>query len=45
VETQPSVLENTWRANAFGAFLAAKEAITTMLKAGRAVISFTGAAA
>jgi NAD(P)-dependent dehydrogenase (short-subunit alcohol dehydrogenase family) len=45
METKPSTFENTWRVNAFGAFLAAKEVVPAMLEAGRGVILFTGATA
>ncbi|HUN58922.1 MAG TPA: SDR family NAD(P)-dependent oxidoreductase [Candidatus Binataceae bacterium] len=45
METKSSTFENTWRVNAFGAFLAAKEVVPAMLEAGRGVILFTGATA
>jgi NAD(P)-dependent dehydrogenase (short-subunit alcohol dehydrogenase family) len=45
METKPSTFENTWRVNAFGAFLAAKEVVPAMLEAGRGVILLTGATA
>jgi NADP-dependent 3-hydroxy acid dehydrogenase YdfG len=45
METKASTFENTWRVNAFGAFLAAKEVVPAMLEAGRGVILFTGATA
>ncbi|HEX4210682.1 MAG TPA: SDR family NAD(P)-dependent oxidoreductase [Candidatus Binataceae bacterium] len=45
METKPSTFEDTWRVNAFGAFLAAKEVVPAMLEAGRGVILFTGATA
>jgi NAD(P)-dependent dehydrogenase (short-subunit alcohol dehydrogenase family) len=45
METKPSTFENTWRVNAFGAFLAAKEVVPAMLEAGHGVILFTGATA
>jgi NAD(P)-dependent dehydrogenase (short-subunit alcohol dehydrogenase family) len=45
METKPSTFENTWRVNAFGAFLAAKEVVPAMLEASHGVILFTGATA
>jgi NADP-dependent 3-hydroxy acid dehydrogenase YdfG len=45
METKPSTFENTWRVNAFGAFLCAQQVAPAMLKAGRGTIIFTGATA
>ncbi|MGH7814918.1 MAG: SDR family NAD(P)-dependent oxidoreductase [Candidatus Binataceae bacterium] len=45
METKPSTFENTWRVNAFGAFLCSRQAVPAMLKAGRGTIIFTGATA
>jgi NAD(P)-dependent dehydrogenase (short-subunit alcohol dehydrogenase family) len=45
METKPSTFENTWRVNAFGAFLAAQQVVPAMLERGRGVILFTGATA
>ena len=45
METKPSTFENTWRVNAFGAFLAAQEVVPAMLTRGSGVIIFTGATA
>lgn len=45
LETKPSTFENTWRVNAFGAFLCSQQVVPAMLKAGRGVILFTGATA
>ena len=45
MDTKPSTFENTWRVNAFGAFLAAQEVVPAMLKRGSGVIIFTGATA
>ncbi|HEY9159159.1 SDR family NAD(P)-dependent oxidoreductase [Candidatus Binatus sp.] len=45
METKPSTFENTWRVNAFGAFLAAQEVVPAMLKRGSGTIIFTGATA
>ncbi len=45
METRPSTFENTWRVNAFGAFLCAQQAVPAMLAAGRGAILFTGATA
>jgi NAD(P)-dependent dehydrogenase (short-subunit alcohol dehydrogenase family) len=45
MDTKPSTFENTWRVNAFGAFLAAQEVVPAMLKKGSGVIIFTGATA
>ena len=45
METKASTFENTWRVNAFGAFLASQQVVPAMLEAGRGVILFTGATA
>ncbi len=45
METKASTFENTWRVNAFGAFLAAQEVVPAMLKRGSGTIIFTGATA
>src|SRR6266403_888259 len=45
METKPSTFENTWRVNAFGAFLCSQQVVPGMLKAGHGVILFTGATA
>jgi NAD(P)-dependent dehydrogenase (short-subunit alcohol dehydrogenase family) len=45
METKPSTFENTWRVNAFGAFLCSQQVVPAMLKAGRGTIVFTGATA
>lgn len=45
MDTKPSTFENTWRVNAFGAFLAAQEVVPAMLKKGSGTIIFTGATA
>ncbi|MGB8412890.1 MAG: SDR family NAD(P)-dependent oxidoreductase [Candidatus Binatus sp.] len=45
MDTKPSTFENSWRVNAFGAFLAAQEVVPAMLKRGSGVIIFTGATA
>lgn len=45
MDTKPSTFENTWRVNAFGAFLAAQEVVPAMLKRGGGTIIFTGATA
>jgi len=45
METKPSTFENTWRVNAFGAFLAAQQVVPAMLERGHGVILFTGATA
>jgi NAD(P)-dependent dehydrogenase (short-subunit alcohol dehydrogenase family) len=44
METKPSTFENTWRVNAFGAFLCSREVVPAMLSKGRGAILFTGAA-
>src|SRR6266404_1363070 len=45
METKPSTFENTWRVNAFGAFLAAQKVVPAMLAKGGGAILFTGATA
>jgi NAD(P)-dependent dehydrogenase (short-subunit alcohol dehydrogenase family) len=45
MDTKPSTFENTWRVNAFGAFLCAQQVVPPMLKAGHGTIIFTGATA
>lgn len=45
LETRPTTFENTWRVNAFGAFLCSQQVVPAMVKAGRGVILFTGATA
>jgi len=45
METKPSTFENTWRVNAFGAFLCSREVVPDMLGKGRGAILFTGATA
>ena len=45
METKPSTFENTWRVNAFGAFLCSQAVVPAMLSKGRGVIIFTGATA
>ena len=45
METKPSTFENTWRVNAFGAFLCAQEVVPAMLGKGHGAIIFTGATA
>jgi len=45
METKPSTFENTWRVNAFGAFLCSQEVVPAMLGKGRGAILFTGATA
>jgi NADP-dependent 3-hydroxy acid dehydrogenase YdfG len=45
METKASTFENTWRVNAFGAFLCAQQVVPAMLEARRGVIIFTGATA
>jgi len=45
METKPSTFENTWRVNAFGAFLAAQQVVPAMLTRGSGAIIFTGATA
>jgi len=45
METKPSTFENTWRVNAFGAFLWSQVVVPHMLAQGAGVILFTGATA
>src|SRR5271170_5096070 len=45
METKPSTFENTWRVNAFGAFLCAQAVVPAMLARKSGVILFTGATA
>jgi NADP-dependent 3-hydroxy acid dehydrogenase YdfG len=45
METKASTFENTWRVNAFGAFMCSQQVVPAMLKAGRGTILFTGATA
>ncbi len=45
METKPSTFENTWRVNAFGAFLCAQEVVPGMLARGKGAIVLTGATA
>jgi len=45
METKPSTFENTWRVNAFGAFLCSQQVVPAMVKAGHGTIIFTGATA
>src|SRR5437016_1144789 len=45
METKPSTFENTWRVNAFGAFLWSRAVVPAMLARGRGAILFTGATA
>src|SRR5882724_1644235 len=45
METKPSTFENTWRVNAFGAFLCSREVVPAMLGKTRGAILFTGATA
>jgi NAD(P)-dependent dehydrogenase (short-subunit alcohol dehydrogenase family) len=44
-EITPEQYEDSWRVNAFGAFLCAKQAVTDMIKNKRGVMLFTGATA
>jgi NAD(P)-dependent dehydrogenase (short-subunit alcohol dehydrogenase family) len=44
METKPSTFENTWRLNAFGAFLCSQQVVPAMLETGGAIL-FTGATA
>jgi NAD(P)-dependent dehydrogenase (short-subunit alcohol dehydrogenase family) len=44
-ETEPQDFESAWRINAFGAFLAAREVIPPMKRAGHGTIIFIGATA
>ncbi|HUY18266.1 MAG TPA: SDR family NAD(P)-dependent oxidoreductase [Candidatus Binataceae bacterium] len=45
METKPSTFENTWRVNAFAAFLWSQQVVPAMVAAGTGVILFTGATA
>ncbi len=45
METKPSTFENTWRVNAFGAFLCSRAVVPGMLAKGSGVVIFTGATA
>lgn len=45
LETKPSTFENTWRVNAFGAFLWSQAVVPGMLAKKKGVIVFTGATA
>jgi NAD(P)-dependent dehydrogenase (short-subunit alcohol dehydrogenase family) len=45
METKPSTFENTWRVNAFGAFLSSRAVVPGMLAKGSGVVIFTGATA
>jgi len=44
-EITPEQYENSWRVNAYGAFLSAKEVAPDMIARGRGVMLFTGATA
>jgi NAD(P)-dependent dehydrogenase (short-subunit alcohol dehydrogenase family) len=44
-DVTPEQYENTWRVNAYGAFLSAKAVVPDMIAHGRGVILFTGATA
>jgi NAD(P)-dependent dehydrogenase (short-subunit alcohol dehydrogenase family) len=44
-EISPEQYENSWRVNAYGAFLSAKEVAPDMIARGRGVMLFTGATA
>jgi len=44
-EITPEQYEESWRTNAYGAFLCAKEAVSDMIKNKRGVMLFTGATA
>ena len=44
-EITPEQYEDSWRVNAYGAFLCAKQAVTDMIKNKRGVMLFTGATA
>jgi NAD(P)-dependent dehydrogenase (short-subunit alcohol dehydrogenase family) len=44
-EITPEQYEESWRTNAYGAFLCAKQAVTEMIKNKRGVMLFTGATA
>ena len=43
METKPSTFENTWRVNAFGAFLWSQAVVPAMRERGHGTIIFTGA--
>ena len=45
METKLSTFENTWRVNAFGAFVCSQLVVPDMLKQGKGVVLFTGATA
>jgi NAD(P)-dependent dehydrogenase (short-subunit alcohol dehydrogenase family) len=45
VEITPAHYEDSWRTNAYGAFLCAKQAVSDMIKHRRGVMLFTGATA
>jgi len=45
LEVSPEDFEATWRVNAYGAFIAAREVVPGMLARGRGAILFTGATA
>lgn len=45
METKASTFENTWRVNAFGAFLWSQAVVPAMLERGHGTIIFTGATA
>ena len=45
VEITPAQYEDSWRTNAYGAFLCAKQAVSDMIKHRRGVMLFTGATA
>jgi len=44
-EITPAQFEESWRSNAYGAFLCAKQSVSGMIKNGRGVMLFTGATA
>ena len=44
-EITPAQFEESWRTNAYGAFLCAKQVVSEMIKNGRGVMLFTGATA
>jgi NAD(P)-dependent dehydrogenase (short-subunit alcohol dehydrogenase family) len=45
LEIDPERFESAWRANCYGGFLAAREVLPAMLKAGAGTILYTGATA
>jgi len=45
LDTSPEDFERCWKANCFGAFLAAREAAPSMVERGRGTVLFTGATA